>query len=86
MSKFLVLGMPLAEVIKASTLNCALALKRPELGTLKAGSVGDATVLKIRQGKFDYVDVMGEHMEGNQRIVCEGVVLAGKWWHGKLGA
>jgi dihydroorotase len=86
MSKFLCMGMPLAEVIKQSTLNAAIALKRPELGSLKAGSVGDATVLEIKEGKFDYVDVMGEHLEGNQRIVSEGVVLGGKWWHGKVGA
>lgn len=86
MSKFLCMGMPLAEVIKESTVNCAMALKRPELGSLKAGCVGDATVLKIADGKFDYVDVMGEHMEGKQRILSEGVVLGGKWWHGTVGA
>ena len=86
MSKFLCMGMPLAEVIKESTINCAIALKRPELGTLKAGAAGDATVLKIAEGKFDYVDVMGEHMEGSKRILSEGVVLGGKWWHGKVGS
>ena len=86
MSKFLCMGMPLAEVIKESTVNCAMALKRPELGSLKASSVGDATVLKIADGKFDYVDVMGEHLEGKQRILSEGVVLGGKWWHGTVGA
>jgi dihydroorotase len=86
MSKFLCMGMPLAEVIKESTLNCAHALQRPELGTLKAGAVGDATILSIKEGKFDYVDVLGEHMEGRQRIISEGVVLAGKWWHGTVGA
>ena len=79
------IGMPLAEVVKQSTINSALALKRPELGTLKAGAAGDASVLKIKEGKFDYVDVVGEHMEGRQKIAAEGVVLRGKWWHGKVG-
>lgn len=83
MSKFLCLGMPLPEVIKESTVNAAMALKRPELGTLKPGSVGDATILDVKDGKFDYVDVLGKHMEGRQRIVSEGVVIAGKWWHPK---
>ena len=32
MSKFLCLGMPLADVIAASTVNAAFALRRPELG------------------------------------------------------
>src|SRR5947209_5341107 len=35
MSKFLCLGMPLADVVAASTVNAAFALKRPELGSLK---------------------------------------------------
>jgi dihydroorotase len=81
LSKFLCMGMPLADVIAASTVNAAMALKRPELGTLKAGSVGDATVLSVREGQFDYVDVVGEHLTGDKRIVSEGVVLAGRWWH-----
>ena len=34
LSKFLCLGMPLGEVIAASTVNAAQALKRPELGSL----------------------------------------------------
>ena len=83
MSKFLCLGMPLGDVIAASTVNAATALRRPELGTLKPGSVGDATILSVRQGQFDYVDVVGEHMTGDRRIISEGVVIAGKWWHPK---
>src|SRR5258707_507116 len=81
LSKFLCMGMPLADVIAATTVNAAMALKRPELGTLKVGSVGDATVLSIKSGQFDYVDVVGEHMTGDKRIVSEGVVIAGRWWH-----
>jgi dihydroorotase len=81
LSKFLCLGMPLNEVIAATTVNTAMALKRPELGSLKAGSAGDATVLDIKHGQFDYVDVVGEHLVGDRRIVSEGVVLGGRWWH-----
>jgi dihydroorotase len=73
--------MPLGDVIAASTVNAAMALKRPELGSLKAGSVGDATILAVKEGSFDYVDVVGEHMTGDRRIVSEGVVIAGRWWH-----
>jgi dihydroorotase len=81
MSKFLCLGMPLADVIAASSVNAALALKRPELGSLRPGSVGDATVLSIKEGCFDYVDVVGEHLTGDRKIVSEGVVIGGRWWH-----
>src|SRR5262245_59375977 len=81
MSKFLCMGMALNDVIAASTVNAAFALKRPELGSLKIGSVGDATILSIKDGRFDYVDVVGEHLTGERRIVSEGVVIAGRWWH-----
>jgi dihydroorotase len=81
MSKFMCLGMSLPDVIKASTATAAFALKRPELGSLKPGSVGDATILSVEDGRFDYVDVVGEHLEGRQRIFSRGVVINGKWWH-----
>src|ERR671925_450079 len=69
MSKFLCLGVPLAGVIAAATANAAFALKRPELGSLKPGSAGDATILSIKDGRFDYVDVVGEHLSGDRRII-----------------
>ena len=83
LSKFLCMGMPFNDVIAATTVNAAVALKRPELGSLKVDSVGDATILSIQQGKFDYVDVVGEHLHGDRKIVSEGVVIAGRWWHPK---
>ena len=83
MSKFLCLGMPLSDVIAASTVNAAFALKRPELGSLKPGSVGDATILSVSDGRFDYVDVVGEHLAGDRKIASQGVVIAGRWWHPK---
>ncbi len=85
LSKFLCMGMPLTEVIAASTVNPATAMKRLELGSLKVGSVGDATLLTVKDGMFDYVDVVGEHLEGRQKIVSEGTVIAGKWWHSTPG-
>jgi len=85
MSKFLCMGLDLPEVIRRSTVNTAMALKRPELGSLKPGSVGDATVLTVAEGEFDYVDVVGEHMTGNRKIASEGVVIGGKWWWPRPG-
>ncbi len=81
MSKFLCLGMSLYDVVKSSTLNAGMMLRRPELGSLKVGSLGDATIFCVKEGKFDYVDVVGEHLEGDRKIVVEGVVLKGGWWH-----
>jgi dihydroorotase len=83
MSKFLCLGVPFPDVVAAATVNAAFALKRLELGSLKPGSVGDATILSVNDGRFDYVDVVGEHLTGDRKIACEGVVIAGRWWHPK---
>ena len=38
LSKFLALGMSINDIIAASTVNAAKALRRPELGTFKIGS------------------------------------------------
>ena len=80
MSKFLYLGMPLADIIAASTVNAARALQRPELGSLRPGSVGDASILDIKQGEFQYEDVLGEFVTGAERITAEGLVVGGRWW------
>jgi dihydroorotase len=81
LSKFFCLGMPLNELIAATTVNAATVLKRPELGSLTPSSIGDATILTIEDGQFDYVDVVNEHMVGNKRIVSAAVVIGGRWWH-----
>lgn len=83
LSKFLCLGMDLSEVIRATTVNPAKAMRRPELGSLVPGSVGDATILSVQEGQFDYFDVTGERMVGDRKINSEGVVLGGCWWHPK---
>jgi hypothetical protein len=79
-SKFLYLGIPLPDIIDASTLNTAYGLRRPELGSLKPGNVGDATILAVTDGHFDYVDVIRERLVGGRRIVSDDVVVTGRWW------
>ncbi|MGK9230281.1 amidohydrolase/deacetylase family metallohydrolase [Inquilinus limosus] len=81
LSKFLALGMPLDEVIAASTVNAAKALGRPELGTFRPGSVGDASILSLRDGAFPLEDVRGEVVTADRRLFAEGVVVGGRWWH-----
>ncbi len=82
LSKFLALGMPLGDVIAASTVNAARALNRLELGTLKPGGVGDASVLSLEEGSFPLEDVRGHVVTAGQRLFARGVVVGGRWWHG----
>src|SRR3984893_2284561 len=81
MSKFLCLGMELADAIRASTAAPAAALGRTDIGRLEVGAIGDATVLELAEGDFEYRDVLGEVRAGRQRLKARGVVLAGSWCH-----
>jgi dihydroorotase len=78
MSKFLVLGVPLQEVIRESTTNPATEMKRPQLGQIAPGADADVAVLNVENGKFGYVDDRGGRIEGSQRIGCEMTLRAGK--------
>ena len=80
LSKFLCLGMGLRPVIASATENAARALQRPDLGTFKPGSAGDASILSLKQGAFDYVDSTGAHLVGKQRLLAGGLVVKGRWF------
>ena len=51
------------------------------LGTLAPGAAGDAAVLDVVEGTFDYVDVLGEHLAGERRLEVRHVVVGGTLWH-----
>lgn len=78
MSKFLVNGLPLVEVIRASTVTPAKAIHRPDLGTLTEGRDADIAVLRVETGKFGYLDSRMQRTWGNQRITTELTLRAGK--------
>jgi dihydroorotase len=80
LTKFLNLGTPLADVVRATTVNAAAAIRRPELGTLRPGSAGDATIFSISEGRFPLVDSVGEQMIGSKKLEIAGAVLRGRWW------
>jgi len=81
LAKFLNLGTPLLDVVRATTVNAAAAIRRPELGTLRPGSMGDATIFSISEGRFPLVDSVGEQLIGSKKLEIAGTVLNGKWWH-----
>jgi dihydroorotase len=78
MSKLLNLGMPLDQVIAASTRAPAMAIGRPDLGTLREGAVADVTVLDNQTGEFPFVDVLGQVMTGTRRLVPVLTIIAGE--------
>lgn len=70
MGLFMASGMPLKDVIAASTWNAAKAIKREELGNLSVGSVADIAIFKINEGKFGW-PVRGGKIEGTKRFQTE---------------
>lgn len=80
MSKFLSLGASLNEVIAAGTSRAAAAVGRPDLGTLKPGSPGDAVVLRHEEGAFEYLDSLGNTYIGDQKLEPEVMLVNGAWW------
>ena len=78
MSKFLNLGMPLPEVIRANTARAAEVIKQPELGHLAVGAEADLAVLNLRKGKFGFIDVQGGKLLGDQKLECELTVKGGQ--------
>jgi len=79
MSKFLMLGMPLDQVIARATVNPSRTF--PVFrgrGTLKAGAPADVVVLELREGMFEFVDNYQNKRTGRQRLFPVATVLGGK--------
>ena len=73
LSKLLYLGMPLTDVIAATTSRAAAAIRREdELGSLAEGREADVTVLELVQGEHRLGDAAGES-------VVAGAVLVPRW-------
>ena len=78
MSKFLSMGVPLADLVRRATVNPAHEIHRPELGTLSVGREADIAVLEELHGHFGYIDCGYARMEGTAQIVARMTVRAGR--------
>ncbi len=79
MSKFLMLGMPLNQVIACATINPSRIFPVfHNRGTLKVGAPADVAVLELREGSFEFEDNFKNNRTGRQRLFPSATVLAGK--------
>ena len=79
MSKFLVLGVPLNQIIACVTSSAARSFKEfHEYGSLRKGAVADVTILELTRGTFDFVDNYKGTRMGAQKLVTRAVLVAGK--------
>lgn len=80
MSKFMALGMPLEKVVEKATVAPARAIDQTDIGHLGPGARADATIFHIEKGRFEHVDSLGEKMTADSRLVCDALVIGGKYW------
>jgi dihydroorotase len=79
MSKFLMLGMSVDQVVACATVNAARVFPVfRNRGTLKVGAPADIAVLELREGTFEFVDNFENKRTGSQRLFPSATVLAGK--------
>jgi dihydroorotase len=79
MSKFLMLGMPMDQVIACATFNPSRIFPVfHNRGTLKVGAAADVAVLELREGSFEFEDNFKNNRTGRQRLFPSETVLGGK--------
>jgi dihydroorotase len=79
MSKFIMFGMPLNQIIACATVNAARVFPSfDDRGTLNVGAPADVAILELRDGAFEFVDNYKGTRKGSQRLFPAGTVLAGK--------
>jgi len=78
MSKMMALGMPLTDIIAASTWHPAKEIHHEELGNLSVGSPADVAVLRVAQGDFGFSDHYGARVKAKQKFVAEMTLRDGR--------
>ena len=81
LSKFLLLGMSLDQVLARGTIHSARAIPALKgLGTLQTGAAADVTILDLLSGDFEFDDNAHTKRIGHQKLVPRAVFAAGKRW------
>ncbi len=79
MNRWLALGMPLHDVVRACTSRPAEVLgKGKDFGTLKPGMDADITVLRWEEGEYVYTDVVGGKRTSTRRLAPQLTIRAGQ--------
>jgi len=79
LSKFLLLGVPLTQVIAMATSQAAASFPAFKgLGTLRAGAPADVTILELREGAFEFIDNAGAKRPGRQRLAARTTLIGGR--------
>jgi len=78
LSKFLHLGLSLADVIAMATEAPARAIGRQgQFGSLDLGTVADVTILRLEEGSFPLTDSFGATVTGSKRLAPIATIKCG---------
>jgi dihydroorotase len=78
LSKFINLGMPLADVIACATVNAAEAIRLDDLGTLGVGRPADIALFRLEEGDYAFHDIAMAERRGSKLLVNTHTLLAGE--------
>jgi dihydroorotase len=79
LSKFLLLGLSLRDVIARATINSSRVFNfGASIGTLKPGAEADVTVLELKEGEFTFTDSDGKSRAGRSKLEAATTVRGGK--------
>ena len=82
LSKFLMLGLDLGEVVERATVHAARVFNfGAEIGTLKPGAEADIAVFELQEGAFTFTDSDGKTRTGRQRLAPVATVRGGRLFH-----
>lgn len=85
MSKFLLLGRPLEEVVaKATVVPAGLLGLADRLGSVREGFLADLAVFKLAEGEFEFEDSAKEKVSGRQRLEPAAVIRRGRIYRSQL--
>lgn len=88
MSKLLAMGMPLKDVIAASTHKAAAIIGKNDLGHIAVGAPADIAAFRLMAGDFKFGDSDAGTIPAKQRLFCELTLREGKivWdWNARSG-
>lgn len=89
MSKFLIMGFSLEEIIEKVTKNPAKILNLKDRGTIEIGKKADFTIFQLKKGNYIFYDSMGNRKFSNilispEFVIKNGVLIKGDKDEGKF--
>lgn len=77
LSKYLAMGMPLADVLDTATLAPARWIGEEDLASTAEGTIADIAIWKLKEKPVCHLDVAGRELRGNQVLVPQMTIREG---------